>query len=183
MGGLDVFVVGDGKSAGQAAAHLAGAGAQVTVLVRGASLTASMSDYLVRELDASPRTTVRFGTEVVGAGTARRLDNLILRDRTDGTTTTVAADALSVFVGARPHTDWLHGVLVADDNGFLITGRDLADQQPESWPLKRAAAWLEASLPGVFAAGDIRRESVKHVAAAVGEGSTAAMLVQLAKPR
>jgi len=154
MGGLDVFVLGGGNSAGQAAAHLANAGAHVTVLVRGTSLAASMSDYLVRELEGSQNVTVRFGTEVVGAGT------------------------LFVFIGARPHTDWLDSVLALDANGFVLTGRDIVEQDPESWPLERAPAWLETSMPKVFAAGDIRHGSVKRVAAAVGEGSTAAILVR-----
>ena len=152
-------------------------GARVTVLVRGASLGASMSDYLVRELDAA-HVSVRLGSEVVGAGTDGRLDHLVLRDRVDGTTVTVAADALFVFIGARPHTDWLEDVLALDANGFVLSGRDLVEAQPERWPLERAPSWLETSLPGVFAAGDIRHGSVKRVAAAVGEGSTAAMLVR-----
>lgn len=178
MGGLDVFVLGGGNSAGQAAAHLANAGAHVTVLVRGTSLAASMSDYLVRELEGSQNVTVRFGTEVVGAGTDGRLDHLLLADRSSGTTTTAPADALFVFIGARPHTDWLDSVLALDANGFVLTGRDIVEQDPESWPLERAPAWLETSMPKVFAAGDIRHGSVKRVAAAVGEGSTAAILVR-----
>lgn len=178
MGGLEVFVLGGGNSAGQAAAHLASAGAHVTVLVRGASLAASMSDYLMRELDASPNVTVRFATEVVGAGPGGRLDHLVLRDRADGTTTTAPADALFAFIGARPHTDWLANILALDSHGFVLTGRDLREENPASWPLERAPAWLETSIPGVFAAGDIRHGSVKRVAAAVGEGSTAAMLVR-----
>ena len=178
MGGLDVFVLGGGNAAGQAAAHLANAGARVTVLVRGASLAASMSDYLVRELDASPNVTVRFGTEVVGAGASGRLDHLVLRDRADGTTTIAPADALFVFIGARPHTDWLADALALDSHGFVLTGPDLMEENPTSWPLGRTPAWLETSIPGVFAAGDVRHGSVKRVAAAVGEGSTAAMLVR-----
>ena len=178
MGGLNVFVLGGGNSAGQAAAHLANGGANVTVLVRGASLAPSMSDYLVREINASPNITVRFTTEIVDAGTAGRLDHLVLRDRADNTTTTIPADALFIFIGARPHTNWLDGVLALDDNGYLLTGPDLQMTDPASWPLTRAPAWLETSVPDVFAAGDIRHGSIKRVAAAVGEGSTAAMLVR-----
>lgn len=178
MGGLDVYVVGAGNSAGQAAAHLASAGARVSVVVRGASLASSMSDYLVRELEASPRISVRFGTEVVGAGTDGRLDHLVLRQGADGPTTTERADALFIFIGARPHTEWLEGTVAVDRDGFLLTGPDLVVQQPSRWPLERPPSWLETSMPGVFAAGDIRHGSVKRVAAAVGEGSTAAMLVR-----
>lgn len=178
MGGLDVYVLGAGNSAGQAATHLASSGARVTVLVRGGSLAASMSDYLVRELEAAPNISVLFGTEVVGAGAGARLDHLVLLDREVGSTTNVRADALFVFIGARPHTDWLDGAVAVDRDGFLLTGRDLIERQPASWPLERAPSWLETSMPGVFAAGDIRFGSIKRVAAAVGEGSTAAMLVR-----
>jgi thioredoxin reductase (NADPH) len=177
MGGLDVFVLGGGNSAGQSAAHLASAGAHVTVLVRGESVAASMSDYLVRELDAAG-VKVRCSTEVVGAGSESRLEHLVLRDRVTGDIETVAADALFVFIGARPHTDWLNGTLALDDSGFALTGRDVTEGRPGRWPLDRPPTWLETSMPGVFAAGDIRHGSVKRVAAAVGEGSTAAMLVR-----
>ncbi|MGD0985895.1 MAG: FAD-dependent oxidoreductase [Acidimicrobiales bacterium] len=178
MGGLEVFVLGGGNSAGQAAAHLANGGAHVTVLVRSASLATTMSDYLIREIDASPNISVRLETEVVGAGSDGQLDHLVLRNRTDGTTTTVAADGLFVFIGARPHTEWLQGVVSLDDHGFVLTGRDLIEADPRSWLLERSPYWLETSLAKVFAAGDIRHGSVKRVAAAVGEGSTAAMFVR-----
>jgi thioredoxin reductase (NADPH) len=178
MGDLDVFVLGAGNSAGQAAAHLASAGARVTVLVRGTSLAASMSDYLVRELDASPNVAVRFTTEVIGAGSDRQLDHIVLRDSSDGSTRAEPADALFIFIGARPHTGWLDGALAADSHGFLLTGRDVAEAQPSMWTCARPPSWLETSMPGVFAVGDIRHGSVKRVAAAVGEGSTAAMLVR-----
>jgi thioredoxin reductase (NADPH) len=177
MGGLDVYVLGGGNSAGQSAAHLARAGARVTVLIRGESAATSMSDYLVQELDAAG-VTVRCNTEVTGAGSESRLERLELRDRVTNETETVAADALFVFIGARPHTDWLVSTLALDDHGFVLTGRDLTEARPESWSLDRPPSWLETSIPGVFAAGDIRHGSVKRVAAAVGEGSTAAMLVR-----
>ena len=106
MGGLDVFVLGGGNSAGQSAAHLASGEARVTVLVRGTSVESSMSDYLVRELEAAS-VTVRCNVEVVGAASESRLEHLVLRDRVTNGRETVAADALFVFIGARPHTDWL----------------------------------------------------------------------------
>jgi len=148
-------VLGGGNPAGQAAAHLANGGAQVTVLVRGASLATTMSDYLVREIEAPPNITVRSGTEVVVAGTHGRLDHLVLRDRVDGTTTTLAADALFVFIGARPHTEWIQGVLTLDDHGFVLTVRELIEMDPGAWLLDRSLWWLETSMPNVFAAGDI----------------------------
>ncbi len=149
----------------------------MTVLIRGESVAKSMSDYLVQELDAAG-VTVRCNTEVTGAGGESRLERLELRDRVTNETETVAADALFVFIGARPHTDWLVGTLALDDNGFVLTGRDLTEARAGRWPLDRPPSWLETSMPGVFAAGDIRHGSVKRVAAAVGEGSTAAMLVR-----
>jgi thioredoxin reductase (NADPH) len=178
MGGLNVFVLGGGNSAGQAAAHLANDGAYVTVLVRGATLASSMSDYLIREIDASPNVTVRLETEIVDAGTGGQLDQLVLRDRANNGTTSVAADALFIFIGARPHTDWLDGKLALDNNGFVLTGPDLIEADSARWTLERPPSWLETSMPGVFAAGDIRHGSIKRVAAAVGEGSTAAMFVR-----
>ncbi len=177
MGGLDVYVLGGGNSAGQSAAHLASAGARVTVLVRGESVASSMSDYLVHELDAAG-VKVRCNTEVVGADSEARLEHLVLRDRVTGDTDAVQADALFVFIGARPRTDWVAATLALDDRGFVLTGRDLTEARPGSWPLDRSPTWLETSMPGVLAAGDIRHGSVKRVAAAVGEGSTAAMLVR-----
>jgi thioredoxin reductase (NADPH) len=174
MHGLDVCVLGAGNSAAQAAAHLASAGAHVTMLVRGSSLTTSMSDYLVREIDAAPNIAVRLNTEAVDAGTNGRLDHLVVRDSKSGNTSELAVHALFVFIGARPRTDWLKGVVALDERGFVLTGRDLDG----IWSLGRAPAWLETNVPGVFAAGDIRFGSVKRVAAAVGEGSTAAMLVR-----
>jgi thioredoxin reductase (NADPH) len=173
MGGLDVFVLGGGNSAGQATCHLAGAGAQVTVLVRGDSLAPRMTDYLIREIGALPNVTVRLGTRVVGASSPNRLETLVLEDSNG--TETVKADALFVFIGARPQTAWLSDTVELDVDGYVLTGGDLPDG---AWPLERPPTFLETSMPGVFAAGDIRHRSKKRVAAAVGEGSTALLLVQ-----
>ena len=175
MSDLDVFVLGGGNSAGQIATHLARNGARVTIVIRGESLARGMSDYLVREIDAARDVQVRLNTQVVGAGSERQLEWLTLRESSTGAEETVKADALFVFIGAQPHTEWLKGTVALDDHGFVLTGRDIPDQ---AWPLERAAAFLETSVPGVFAAGDIRHRSVKRVAAAVGEGSTATLLVR-----
>jgi thioredoxin reductase (NADPH) len=183
MGGLDVFVLGGGNSAGQAASNLASAGARVTIVIRGSSLASTMSDYLQRELAASPRIQLVCDSEVIDAGGADHLESLVIR-HARGTTTTVRADALFIFIGAQPHTTWLGDVIALDDHGYILTGQDLMNQQLSAWPLTdRPPAWLETSLPAVFAAGDIRHGSTKRVAAAVGEGATAAMLVGCRQPR
>jgi thioredoxin reductase (NADPH) len=174
-----VFVVGAGNSAGQAAAHLAGAGASVTLLVRGAGLGATMSDYLVRELEGNAAVGIRLQTEVIEAHGRARLTGLTLRDARDGSKEEVAADALFVMIGADPHTEWLAGTLARDEQGYVLTGPDLAAQDGFPWPLERPPMLLETSLPGVFAAGDVRRGSVKRVASAVGAGSIAVQLAHL----
>jgi thioredoxin reductase (NADPH) len=179
MAGSRVFVVGAGNSAGQAALHLAKYAEQVTLLVRGDTLGRSMSDYLVKELQASDRITVRLGIQVVAAGGAGRLEQLTLRDARTGVTETVPAAALFILIGAQPHTGWLAGTLQLDGHGFVLTGSELLrdGRPPPGWPLDRLPLPLETSLPGVFAAGDVRHRSVKRVASAVGEGSVAVQLV------
>jgi thioredoxin reductase (NADPH) len=179
MKGERVFVVGGGNSAGQAAVHLARYAAQVTMLVRGPSLAETMSDYLVRELEATGDVTVRYDTEVVDGHGDGRLSGLTLRDRTTGATETVPATALFILIGAEPHTGWLPGTVRRDRWGFVVTGTDLLQdgQPPMGWPLDRPPMPLETGLPGVFAAGDVRHGSTKQVASAVGEGSVAVRLV------
>jgi thioredoxin reductase (NADPH) len=179
MTSSQVFVVGAGNSAGQAALHLAKYADQVTLLVRGDSLTRSMADYLVKELQANDAIAVRLGTQVVAAHGTGRLEQLVLRDARTATTETVPAAALFILIGAQPHTQWLAGTLELDEHGFVLTGPDLLQggQPAPAWPLDRLPLLLETSLPGVFAAGDVRHRSVKRVASAVGEGSIAIQLV------
>ena len=174
--GAAVFVVGGGNSAGQAAVHLARSAASVTLVVRGDRLGANMSDYLVQELAETANIQVRLGTEVVDGAGAGRLERITLRDRERGTTEEVAADALYVMIGARPQTGWLEGAVARDRQGYVLTGRDL-DQA--AWPLERPPMLMETSVPGVFAAGDVRHGSVRRVASAVGGGSIAVQLVHL----
>ena len=168
----DVFIVGAGNSAGQAAIYLARSARSVTLVVRGDSLAKSMSDYLVQEIESTPAVLVRLNTEVAAARGNRRLTELVLRDRRTGSEETVPAVALFVMIGATPHADWLPDDIVCDQHGFILTGRDLAGEdrastgQPVPLP-------LETSMPGVFAVGDVRAGSVKRVASAVGEGSVA----------
>ena len=179
MRGEEVFVVGGANSAGQAAVHLARYAARVTLLVRGPSLTESMSEYLIKEITGTANIDVRPNTVVAGGGGTGRLESLTLQDRRSGTTETVPAAAMFVLIGAEPRTQWLPDAVVRDRWGFVVTGADLlADGRlPDGWPLARPPMFLETSLPGVFAVGDVRRGSVKRVASAVGEGSIAIRLV------
>ncbi|TCO41077.1 thioredoxin reductase (NADPH), partial [Kribbella antiqua] len=179
MQGRDVFVVGAGNSAGQAAMHLARYAASVTMLVRGETLRATMSEYLVSEIEQAPNIHLRLRTEVVGGAGAGRLEAITLRRPAGARTEVVPASALFLLIGAEPRTAWLNDSVARDDHGFVLTGRDLftnGDASP-SWPLRRPPMLLETSTPGVFAAGDVRHRSIKRVAAAVGEGSTAIQLI------
>ena len=175
----DVYIVGGANSAGQSAVYLSRGAKSVTLLVRGPSLTKSMSHYLIEQVESVPNITVRTCTTVVGARGDGHLEGLSLQDANTGETEDVAAQHLFVFIGAAPLTSWLDGVLERDEHGFVLTGPDLtADgEAPEEWPLDRAPYHLEASVPGVFVAGDVRAESAKRVASAVGEGAMAVMLV------
>jgi thioredoxin reductase (NADPH) len=179
MQGQDVFVVGAGNSAGQASLHLARWAASVTILARGDALGQSMSDYLVQQIERAPNIAVRLHTEVVDGKGGRRLEGLSLRDRHSGATEDIPAAALFVMIGAQPHTEWLAGTVKRDDRGYILTGHDLlhAGKPPPGWPYQRPPLLLETSLPGVFAAGDVRYRSVKRVTSAVGEGAVAIQLV------
>jgi thioredoxin reductase (NADPH) len=179
VGGAHVAIVGAGNSAGQAAVHLAKAGAAVTLVVRGSNLGSTMSEYLVRELERTPGIEIRLRTEVVGASGRTHLTGLTLRSNPDGSNDEVPADLLYVMIGGHPNTDWLDGALARDDHGYMLTGLDVAAQDRFPWALERPPMLLETSLPGVFAAGDVRRGSVKRVASAVGEGSIAVQLAHL----
>jgi thioredoxin reductase (NADPH) len=177
--GSEVFVVGGANSAGQAAVHLAKYAAQVTLLVRGRSLADSMSEYLIREIDAAPNIAVRCRVAVTGGSGQNRLESLTLTDLESRVAETVGAAALFVLIGAEPRTQWLPDTVRRDQSGFVVTGPDLLeDGRPAGdWPLRRLPMFLESSLPGVFAVGDVRYGSVKRVASAVGEGSIAIRLV------
>jgi thioredoxin reductase (NADPH) len=179
MAGQRVAVVGGANSAGQAAIHLARHAEHVTLLVRGDTLAEGMSTYLMQELQRAENITVRLRTEVTEVHGAGRLETLTIRERAAEATEMLPAAALFIMIGAEPHTDWLAATLQRDDRGFLLTGRDvLGDgRPPPGWPLDRPPLLLETSLPGVFAAGDIRHGSVKRVASAVGEGATAIQLI------
>jgi thioredoxin reductase (NADPH) len=171
--GTDVYVVGGGNAAGQAALHLARYARRVALVVRGRSLAAGMSYYLVQAIEDAPNIVVRTETLVADGRGESHLERLLLHDRPTGGEEWVPADALFVLIGADPLTDWLPAVIDRDAHGFLLTGDDLDG----AWPLERRPLSLETSMPGVLAAGDVRHGSIKRVAAAVGEGATAVQLV------
>jgi thioredoxin reductase (NADPH) len=177
--GQDVYVVGSANSAGQAAVHFARRSRSVTMLVRGESLTRSMSSYLIEQIAQTPNIRVRTCTTVGEAHGTDHLEGLTLFDATTGDKESVAAQWLFVFIGAAPRTDWLGDAVRRDDHGFVLSGPDLLidGMRPEGWTLDRDPYHLETSVAGVFVAGDARAESVKRVASAVGEGAMAVMLV------
>jgi thioredoxin reductase (NADPH) len=175
--GQHVYVVGGGNSAGQAALYLARHASHVTILVRGPSLAASMSQYLRDEIDAATNVDVRFRSEVVGGGGRGRLESLTLRDVDSGQESTVPAGALFLLIGALPNTGWLPESIARDQAGYVLTGADV--MRDDGSGAEGAAAWMaedmpepfETSVPGIFAVGDVRSRAPKRVAAAVGEGS------------
>ena len=178
--GQHIYIVGGANSAGQAAVYLAHhAACSVTILVRGGSLQDTMSYYLIQQISSIDLITVRTCTEVIEAHGEDHLERLTLRDKSTGQTETVDANWLFVFIGAAPRTDWLDGVVVRDDHGFVVAGPDLIvdDERPKGWTPERLPYHLETNVPGVFVAGDVRSDSAKRVASAVGEGAMAVMLV------
>src|SRR5712664_111397 len=175
LAGQDVFLVGAGNSAGQAATHLARYAATVTLLVRGASLSMSMSDYLIKQIGRTENIHIRLNTALVGVHGRLRLEALEVRDTVKETTDRLRAGALFVMIGAGPHTAWLAKMVQRDPQGYILTGPNVirdASGEP-SWRLARAPYALETSLPGVFAAGDVRHRATRRVSAAVADGAIA----------
>ena len=179
--GDDVYIVGAANSAGQAALHLAEHARRVVLVVRGESIDASMSRYLVERVEAAANIDVRLHSEVVRGGGSDHLEWLHLVDRRTGDEDKVSANWLYAFIGALPRTDWVGDAVARDERGFILTGPDVGALAgvDRRWPLERAPFLLETSIPGVFAAGDVRRSSMKRVASAVGEGSSAVSNVHL----
>jgi thioredoxin reductase (NADPH) len=170
----EVVVVGAGNSGGQAAVHLARYAGRVTLVARGPSLADTMSAYLVDEIASQSRIDVRTGTDVVDGGGDGVLQWVTLADRATGAGERLPASAMFVMIGTETRTDWLPAAVARDDHGFVLTG---ADVESEHWPLARAPFALETSVPGVFAAGDVRANDVKRVAAAAGEGAVSVPMV------
>jgi thioredoxin reductase (NADPH) len=177
LAGEDVYIVGGANSAGQAAVHLSGIARSVTMLVRGESLSDSMSFYLIERITHAPNITVRCRSAVAGASGTEHLDTLEIEDLVTGKRESVKAGALFIYIGAVPPTGWLADDLLLDERGFILTGPDVATGDKRRWPLERDPFILETSVPGVFAAGDVRHGSGKRVATAVGEGAMAVMTV------
>ncbi len=175
----DVFIVGAGNSAGQAAVYLARYARSVTMLVRGASLAQSMSHYLVAQLESHEKITVSMHSAVAEVNGNSSLEEITIADTVTGETRTVPAHALFIFIGARPRTNWVAGVVERDQSGSIVTGPGLlrGGQRPKGWNPDRDPYLLETSVPGIFAAGDVRQRSMKRVASAVGEGSMAVQFV------
>jgi thioredoxin reductase (NADPH) len=176
--GDEVYVVGAANSAGQAALNLARFAKRVVLVVRAATLVDTMSRYLLERIEAAPNIVVRYRSEVVSARGDGHLEALTLADRDSGVTEEVPTSWLFVFIGASPRTEWLGPDVVRDGKGFVVTGQDLgAPAYARRWPLAREPLALETSVPGVFAAGDVRLDSMKRVASAVGEGAMSIYLV------
>jgi thioredoxin reductase (NADPH) len=175
----DVYIVGGANSAGQAAVFFARKARDVTLVVRGPDLERSMSQYLIQQIEQLPNVRVRTNSEITGASGSDHLERLRIADRQAGTEEEVSTSWLFVFIGAAPGTEWLGKEIMRDENGFVLTGPDLLvdGQLPPDWPLDRQPYFLETSVPGIFAAGDVRGQSVKRVASAVGEGAMAVTLV------
>ena len=178
--GQDIFLIGGGNSAGQAAMFFANYARSVTLLVRGSSLAATMSHYLIEQLASKSNIAVRTRCRVVRIEGSDHVEQVVIENRETGETRIERAAAVFVFIGADARTEWLPESIVRDERGYVCTGRDVTDLLAKAqghWPLERDPFLLETSLPGVFAAGDVRHGSIKRVAAGVGEGSMAIAFV------
>jgi thioredoxin reductase (NADPH) len=175
----DVYIIGGANSAGQAAMHFSKVARTVTLLVRGDALEKGMSQYLIEQIRGTSNIRVRLNTSVSAMHGENRLESITLQDSATGAEETVPTCAVFIFIGASPRTEWVKGVLERDDRGFILTGPDLMREgRPlRDWSLSRLPFWLEASAPGVFVAGDVRHESIKRVASAVGEGAMAVQFI------
>jgi thioredoxin reductase (NADPH) len=179
--GCRVHLIGGGNSAGQAAMKLSDYAESVTMLVRGPSLAASMSQYLINQLATKANVTIEAQAEVISAEGSSKLEALQIASGPSRRRERRESDALFVFIGAHAETEWLPPTLIRDRWSYVCTGRDvmdlLAEREAGTWPLERDPYLLETSIPGIFAAGDVRHGSIKRVASSVGEGSMAVAFV------
>jgi thioredoxin reductase (NADPH) len=174
-----VLIVGGGNSAGQGAMYLARHAKDVEIVVRRDSLRDTMSQYLIEQIDKTPNIRLRPRTEIARVEGEGHVERVALTSLDDGSTTTEEVDALFIFIGTRPRSDWLPAEVLRDAKGFVLTGRDLmaAEEYTRIWKEQREPLPLETSVPGVFAAGDLRAGAMNRVASAVGEGSMVVRLV------
>jgi thioredoxin reductase (NADPH) len=178
--GRDIFLIGGGNSAGQAAMFFADYARTVTLLCRGPTLAASMSHYLIEQLATKTNVKIRVRSQVIRVEGADHLEAIVVEQRDTGAQQRLPTDALFVFIGADAETSWLPPDVVRDARGYVCTGRDVLDlvaAKQGTWPLARDPYLLETSVPGIFAAGDVRHGSIKRVASGVGEGSMAIAFV------
>jgi thioredoxin reductase (NADPH) len=178
--GEDVFMVGGANSAGQSAVHFSKYAKTVTLVVRGDSLSKSMSHYLIHQIDETNNINVLLNSKVTEVRGENRLEFITITNTYTGQLQMFPSDGLYIFIGAVPHTDVLVGLIERDANGFILTGPDLihnGHKYPRGWTLDRQPYLLETNIPGIFAAGDVRHGSMKRVAASVGEGSIAVQLM------
>jgi thioredoxin reductase (NADPH) len=175
----DVYLVGGANSAGQAAMYFSKFARRVVMLVRGPSLAATMSQYLIDQIEQTPNIQVEFLSRVVGLRGDDHLEAITIACDQSGTSEEVPASSLFIFIGAEPRTDWLDGLVERDPKGFILTGQNLMREgkPPRGWQLDRDPGLLETNVPGVFAVGDVRHGSIKRVASGVGEGSVAIQFV------
>lgn len=177
--GKKVFVIGGANSAGQGAMFLSRYASEVTVLIRGDSLQTSMSQYLIDQIDASENISVLVNSEMTTAAGGEHLESIVIENNKSGDSQSVPADAVFAFIGAVPHTDVVADIVERDKTGFIYTGQDLIrdGRRPENWQLRRDPFLLETSVPGIFAAGDVRHGVIRRVASAVGQGAVAVSLI------
>jgi thioredoxin reductase (NADPH) len=177
--GEDVYIIGGANSAGQAAMNFANHARRVVMLVRGDSLAASMSKYLIDDIVKVPNIEVQYGAQIVEVHGETHVEAISIRCDQTGVVEQAPASSVFVFIGAEPRTDWLEGVVSRDARGFILTGPDLLanGKRPSGWTPDRDPGLLETNVPGVFAVGDVRHGSIKRVASGVGEGSIAIQFV------
>jgi thioredoxin reductase (NADPH) len=177
--GGKVFVIGGANSAGQGAMFLSRFASEVTILIRGDSLKTSMSQYLIDQIEGTKNISLRVNTEVTAVAGSDHLETITVKNNTTGETETTPADAIFIFIGAVPRSDIVAGIVERSDAGFILTGPDLMrdGRRPKNWKLQRDPFLMETSVPGIFAAGDVRHGVVRRVASAVGQGAIAVSLI------
>jgi len=177
--GKKVFVIGGANSAGQGAMFLSRFASEVTVLIRGDSLQASMSQYLIDQIDGTENISLVVNTEVTAVDGTDRLETITIKNNKSGESEELPADAIFIFIGAVPGTGIIKEVVEVDEAGFIYTGQDLVrnGRRPKNWKPRRDPFPLETSVPGIFAAGDVRHGVIRRVASAVGQGAVAVSLV------